>query len=274
MTADQLFQAALDRRSLTYTINEDGLYLIQVGDISARINLDNVRRNYERDNDADAIERFAQQLDGEIFDDQPSWEEVRPFIRYSLEPSDYATGFDDTLHESVTDELVKIFVFTPADGSSISWITHDMVASWGVSNEDVIGLANANMDQLVRETQLELQPVGDFELGMLAVDDTPFKASLVLSPEFRSLVSSVHGWPVFVVVPARDFVYVIAQKHREFLGRLGRVVLREYNESGLPVTADVLEVGDEASRQSVRLPRGTAEKTVATVSRTSWIPLA
>lgn len=245
MNADELFQAALDRRSLTYTINDEGLYLVQIGDVSATINLDNVRRNYERDNDADAIERFAQQLDVDMFGDQPEWEDVTPFVRYSLEPSDYATGFDDTLHEPVTNELVKVFVFTPSDGSRISWITHDMIADWGVAREDVITLANENMDKLVRDTKLEVQDAGDVELGMLAVDDTPFKASLILSPEFRSLVSSVHGWPVFVVAPARDFVYVLAQDHRDFLGRLGGVVLREYNESGHPITADVLEVGDD-----------------------------
>jgi len=245
MTADELFRAALDRRSLAYTIDEDGLYVVKIGDISATINLDNVRRNYDRDNDADAIEQFAAQLDGNLFDEQPSWEEVTPLLRYALEPADYVTGFDDTLHERVTDGLVKVFVFATPDGASISWISHDMIADWGVGKDDVIAVASANMDQLVRETKLEVQEAGDVELGMLAVDDTPFKASLILSPEFRSLVAPVHGWPVFVVVPARDFVFVLARQHREFLGRLGGVVLREYSESGHPITADVLEVGDD-----------------------------
>ena len=244
MNADELFQAALDRRSLTYTINDEGLYLVQIRDIAATINLDNVRRDYERDDDADAIERFAQQLDGDMFGDQPSWEDVTPFLRYSLEPSDYATGFDDTVHESVTDELVKVFVFTPPDRSRISWITHDMITDWGVTRDDVIALANENMDQLVRDTTLEVKEAGDVELGMLSLADTHFKASLMLSPQFQSLVSPVHGWPVFVVAPARDFVYVLSHTHRDFLGRLGGVVLREYNESGHPVTADVLELGD------------------------------
>jgi hypothetical protein len=68
-------------------------------------------------------------------------------------------------------------------------------------------------------------------------------------------VSSVHGWPVFVVVPARDFVYVRSQGHRNFLGCLGSVVLREYPEAGYPVAADVLEVSDTGITPTDRLPQ-------------------
>ena len=244
MTADERFQAALERRSLTYRIDDDGPHYIQIRDISARINLDNVRRNQERDNDADAIERSTQQLDGDMFGDQPPQEDVSPFLRDSLAPSDYAMGFDGPVRAFVTDELVKVFIVTPPDRSRISWITQSRIADWRVSKDDVIALASEKMDQLVRETKLEVQQAGDVELGMLSLADIHIKASLILLPQFKSFVSSVHGWPVFVVAPARDFVYVLSQGHRNFLGRLGSVVLREYPEAGYPVTADVLEVSD------------------------------
>ncbi|HBE69559.1 MAG TPA: hypothetical protein DDW52_15545 [Planctomycetaceae bacterium] len=245
MSADELFKAALKRRSLDYTLDGDGLYIVQIGDVSATINLDNVRRNYERDNDAEAVEEFAKHLDVSVFDKQPSWEQVKPWIRYSLEPSDYVGGFDDTVHEIVTAGLVKVFIFTLPDGASICWISHDMVANWSVSQDELIAVANTNIDQLVNQTKLEVQQAGEVELGMLSLDDTPFKASLILSPQFRSLVSAEFGWPVFVVAPARDFVYVLSHRHRDFLGRLGGVVLREYNESGHSITADVLQIGDD-----------------------------
>lgn len=61
---------------------------------------------------------------------------------------------------------------------------------------------------------------------------------------FRNLVEPELGWPVYVVVPARDFAFVISKKDQALLGQLGTVVLREFNESGYPITADVLEVGD------------------------------
>jgi hypothetical protein len=213
--------------------------------VDATISLDNIRRDYERDQDRSSIARFAAQLDTDFFSSVPSWSDVQPFVRYSLEPSDYEAGFADTLHQMVSADLVKVFVYISPDGSRISWVTNDMIADWEVTQDAVVALANKNMDQIVSETKLEIEDIEGVPLGMLNTQETPFKASLILSPEFRNLVSATHGWPVYVVVPARDFVYVIPKANRDFLGHVGAVVLREYNESGYPITADVLEVGDD-----------------------------
>lgn len=244
-TADELFEAELAQRGLQYTIHEDGLYEVAIGDVNATVNLDNVQRNYERDKDRDAVARFAQQLNTDFFGEIPSWADVQPFIRFSLEPSDYQNGFADTLHEMVNDDLVKVFVYVPPDRSRISWITNAMVANWEVETEAVVALADKNMDTIASGTQLESQDIDGVPLGMLNTEETPFKASLILSSKFRDVVSPTHGWPVYVVVPARDFVYVVPKANYDFLGRLGAVVLREYNESGHPISQDVLEVGDE-----------------------------
>lgn len=244
-TADELFQAELVKRGLPFTINVDGLYEIRIGDVTATVNLENIRRTYARDHDADAIVRFAKQLDVDMFDEIPNWNDVKAFLRFSLEPSDYETGLDDTLHEIVTDELVKIFVFTPPDGSRITWITDSMLADWQVTRETLVKQANANMSQLLADTTLDVEDIDGVKLGMLSTEETPFKASLILTDRFHELVAPTHGWPVYVVAPARDFVYVISRENREFLGRLGAVVLREYSDSGYPVTPDVLEVGDD-----------------------------
>ena len=61
-TADELFQAELAERGLEYTLTDEGLYQIVFGDVNATINLDNIRRNYERDKDRGAVSRFAEQL--------------------------------------------------------------------------------------------------------------------------------------------------------------------------------------------------------------------
>lgn len=244
MTVDEIFESALERRGIEYSINEEGLYVVEFGELSAAISLDNIRRDYERDHDIGAIEDFAEQIDLEVFGEDPSWEEVRPLLRYSLEPSDYESGLEDALHEVVSASLLKVFVYIPEDCSRITWITNQAVANWGVSADEVKAAANSNMDQIARSTTLEIQDAGGVELGSLDLEETPFKASLILSPEFKSLVAPTHGWPVLVVAPARDFVFVLAKSNKSFLGRLGGVVLREYQESGHPITAEVLEVGD------------------------------
>jgi hypothetical protein len=101
------------------------------------------------------------------------------------------------------------------------------------------------MRAIVAQTQFQCTEIDGVTLGMLSTQETPFKASLILSPAFRDLVSPVVGWPVFVVVPCRDFVYVVSSKNRDFLGRLGAVVIEQYQKSGYPITRDILEVSDD-----------------------------
>jgi hypothetical protein len=80
-TADELFQTELRHRGLPFRVTEDGFYAIQIGDISTTVNLENVRRNYARDKDSEAIARFVNQLDGDAFGYSPDWLTAKPFIR-------------------------------------------------------------------------------------------------------------------------------------------------------------------------------------------------
>ncbi|MEM7314903.1 MAG: DUF1444 family protein, partial [Planctomycetota bacterium] len=242
--ADDLLCSELDKRNLEYAQTPDGRYEVQIGDQSVTVSLDNIRRNYDRDGDADAITRFVEKVLSSFFAETPSWDEVCPFVRYSLEPSDYETGFDDVLFNVITDELNQVFVYTPEDGTYISWIDKSTLEDWGVTREQVVRLAEENMAAIVANTKFEVQDIDGNQLGMLSTEETPFKASLILSPAFRDLVSPTHGWPVYVVVPCRDFAYVIRQDNRDFLGRLGKVVINEYRKSGHSLTRDVLEVSD------------------------------
>lgn len=243
-TADELFQAELSRRGLAYSIASDGRYKIPLGEIDWHVSLESIRRDFERDGDPAAIARFVEQIVRRQQPARPGWPEVKPLLRYSLEPSDYDVDFGEILHERLTENLLKLFVFVSEDESRISWIGTPHLAAWQVSRQEIMAQAEANMDRLARETTLEVDEIDGVLLGMLSTEETPFKASLILSPRFREVVEPTLGWPVLVVVPVRDFVYVLSRKNVDFLGRLGGVVLREYQESGHPVTLEVLEVSD------------------------------
>lgn len=245
-TADELFQAELEQRGLKYTLDDDRRYHIAIGNVKKTANLDNVRLNYERDKDPNGIVQFVEQLTRNDSEAVPTWSEVQEFVRYSLEPSDYEPGLlERSVHEFVTENLIRVFVYVSPDGSRISWITDSMLETWQVSLETITATAEKNIAQIVSETELECAEIDGAALGMLNTEETPFKASLILSPAFRDLVSPTHGWPVYVVVPARDFVYVIAKADSAILSRMGAVVRREYNESGYPITLEVLEVSDQ-----------------------------
>ncbi|WP_145428241.1 hypothetical protein [Symmachiella dynata] len=244
-TADEIYCSELDKRGIGYSVTPEGLYEIQIDDQTVTVSLENIRRNYDRDGDADAIVRFVENVDTDFFAEIPSWDDVRSYVRYSLEPSDYETGFDDVLFTAITDQLNQVFVFTSADGTQITWINESMLDDWGVTRKQVVERAKENMAAIVAETKIEVEDIAGNKLGMISTEETPFKASLILSPAFRDLVSPTHGWPVCAVVPCRDFAYVIRNDNRDFLARLGGVVIKEYRNSGHPITKDVLQVSDE-----------------------------
>jgi uncharacterized protein YtpQ (UPF0354 family) len=244
-TADSIFESELHKRGIVASRTRDGLYELQIDERKVSVSLENVRRDYARNRDSRAVVEFVEQATRDLFAEIPGWEDVRPFVRFCLEPSDYEGGFGGTLRDTVTDELCRVYAFTPPDGSQITWIDEFMLRDWHVTRDDVVRQADQNMRAIVAATKLEYEEIDGVKLGMLSTKETAFKASLILSPAFRQLVSPTHGWPVYVVTPCRDFVYVISTANRGFLARVGRVVVNEYRKSGHPITKDVLEVGDD-----------------------------
>ena len=243
-TADEIFSSELDKRRIKYSVTSDGLYEIEVDEQSMTVSLENVRRNYRRDRNVDPILQLVDQVATDSFSKIPSWNDVRPFVRYSLESSENDELSEEVLSTRVTENLNQIFVYTSADRSRIRWINQSALDSWQIAGEQVVHQAEQNMAAIIAETEFEVERFDGNTLGMISTKETPFKASLILSPAFRDLVSASHGWPVYVVIPCRDFAYVIRTDNRDLLSRLGGVVLKEYHTSGYPLTKDVLEVSD------------------------------
>ena len=239
------FENELANREIPYSIADDGRYELSVNDAKLTVSIDNILRNFERDGDLNAVSRFVDTILDDLNFETPGWDDVRDLVRYSLEPSDYDIGFGDVIHNVVNAELVQLYVYSSPDRSRISWISPSDVSDWGITVHELKSQAESNMSRMVENSHLETLDVDGNLLGMISTELTEFKASLVLSPAFRDLVEATHGWPVFAVLPCRDFAYVVRCDNQEFLGRLGSVVLGEYKKSGYPITKDVLKISDD-----------------------------
>jgi hypothetical protein len=242
-TADRIFSAELEKRGIAYIITIEGLYEIQIHSQTVIVNLENIRRNYERDSDADAIVRFIDKIDTDFFTETPSWDEVRQYVRYSLEPSN--EELKEIIFNPINDKLNQVFVYTSVDGSRITSIDKSMIDNWGISREQIAYQAEKNMEIILAETKFEIEDIDGNKLGMLSTTEIAFKAALILSDTFRNLVAPNHGWPVYVVVPCRDFIYVVSEESLDFFSCLGSIVIDEYRKSGYPITIDVLQVSDD-----------------------------
>ncbi|MCA9039149.1 MAG: hypothetical protein KDA65_02245 [Planctomycetaceae bacterium] len=240
----EVFETELERQAWLFSRTSNGDYSFDVDGVEYSVSPDNLIRDCIRDGNLDRISDFIATIQDTISSNSSNWIDVRALVRYLLLSGDAGEEFDDVIVENVSPDLCRVFVFTNADRSSISWITKEMISVWQIDLDEVVQVAEQNMNELVTADILEVENVGGVPLGLLNTIESSFKASLVLAPDFRNVVRPVLGWPVYAVLPAQDFVYLIPTEHRSFLGRLGPVVLREYEESGYPISKDVFEISD------------------------------
>jgi hypothetical protein len=209
------------------------------------VNLWNLRLEYEKNNDEQIVTEFVKEIEN-IAELQviSSWDDIKEYIRWSLESSICQSTIESLLTGQITETLFKIYTYTSPDKSRLFYITRSMLERWRVGEEDVFKKAEKNMNKIISEVKLELEEVDGVKIGILSLEETFLKASIILAPVFHDLVFHLLGWPVYVVAPCRDFVYVISEKNSEFLGRFGNIVVKEFSNSGYPVTQEVLKISD------------------------------
>ncbi len=239
---NRLFEAELSRRGIGYTREDDFTYQIQLDGVEVEVTLTNVVRNAGRDDDDDeVIAQYVDQVIAALRRKIPDWSSASRLLYFSAEPTDQEFG--DVIREPATREVVRVLTLTDADQSCLTWVTPQMCATWGVTPREASAAAVANQDTLLDGIKIEVQEVDGNKLAMVPLD-SPYKASIVFAPRFRQFVEAELGWPVLVVVPCRDFIYVVSNGS-PLLNRLASVVVREFRGSGYPITTEVIRVSDD-----------------------------
>lgn len=248
--ANALFEDELSRRGVSFVKESDDEYIVEVGGSRITANLANVRRNAARDNDPDAIKRFVDRVLEGYPAAIPAWSIASRLLLFSAEPTDQ--DFGDSIRTSVTDEVSRVLTLTDEDQTKITWVTPKMCENWGVTVEAAHAAAFTNQNRLLHGIEIEIAEARGNALGMIPVD-SPYKASVIFARAFKALVEDALGWPVLVVLPCRDFIYVVADDS-PLLGQLGSVVVNEFRKSGYPITTEVLRVSDEGIEAIGRFP--------------------
>lgn len=239
--ANGLFEQELARRGLAYVREDESAYRIQLDGGEVVANLTNIIRNAERDDDVGVIARYLDQVIGAIRATIPEWREASHLLFFSAEPADQ--DFGEAVTRTVTEEVARVLTLTDAQQSRLTWVTPQMCSTWGVTPAEASAMALTNQDTLLDGLELQFDEVDGHRLGMIPLD-SPYKASVIFAPRFKQCVQGALGWPVLVVVPCRDFIYVVSD-NSPLLNRMGSVVVREFSESGYPITTEVIRVSDE-----------------------------
>jgi hypothetical protein len=239
-----MFLDEMARRNIDVKLDADGQYSLNARGLSVKISLENLSRDFERDRDPDRVVTFVDSITSLL--ELPDWQEAEGRIRWQPEPGDH--NFGDTLREPVSDKVALVLVYVDPSETQIRWLSPTDAEKWKKTHNELRAAAQTNMTRILHQTKIETAAVEEHRLGMLSNELNAFKAALLFCPNLKEVVEPVLGWPLFAVMPCRDFVYVLSQKDQPLLGRMGHVVMREYEKSGYPVSTEVFEITDQGLR--------------------------
>jgi hypothetical protein len=220
------------------SIDEDGLIHISQGELTLNVSLDNVRKNYERDNDLTHISDLVETLVSYTIQLPDNWHDAKNSIYISLFPNDF--DFNEFLHKDISDEFSKVYIHSGEN--KLTWITADDLEKWGIQEKGLEAQANINADKLLAKAVLQIENVEGHKLGLIETEHTTLKGALLFAPSMKEKAANDFGFPFYAVIPVRDFCYIFSENDFDYFAqRIGKVVVDEYKQSGYPITTEILK---------------------------------
>jgi hypothetical protein len=246
------FKYQIEREGMKIdSVDEDGLLVISQGEITLKISLGNVRKNYERDKDESHISDLVQTLISYSIEVPATWSEVKDNIYISFFPNDYE--FNEFMHYKVTDEFSKVYVYSGQD--KLAWIANDDLLKWEITEADIENQSNINADKLLESTPILFNVIEEHKLGSIEVEQVSLKGALLFAPAMKNKIEKDIGFTFYAVLPVRDFCYIFSENGFDFFAaRIGKVVVDEYTQSGYPITTEILKFTAEGVEAVGKFP--------------------
>ena len=240
--AHEHFVRALFSRGIAVErMTEQGHYVIDLSGDEFTVNLDNLSREYARDGDSAIFENFVTAL---LADRQPlpAWAEAKGRIRYIAESS--KRDLHGVIHDRVTDSLCRLVAYVHPEETGVRWLTDADLLYWMIQGDELVAAADDNSAAMLARAKLEVHDAEGCPLGFFDTS-TPYKASLVFSPNLKEIVAPRVAWPIDCVVPCRDFLYLWPAGDQRLLFHMGNIVMQESRRSGYPLSTEVVRISDE-----------------------------
>ena len=236
---DILFEEQLTKKNISFKKQGKNLYLVHINGTDKTISLENLEKNFIRDQDLNLVKTFISSIMQPI-ENLPKWSELKKGIFVSVEPSDY--DLDQEIHKKLSKATVAILSYYNNDTNQVRWLSKADLVERDVSIEKAWSQGYDNLENILAKSKVSYADIEGEKVGMLEVDE-PYKASLILTKGLKVKVLKHIGWPIYAVAPARDFVYIFS-KDGGVINKVGAVVTKEYSQSAYPISTEVWELSD------------------------------
>jgi hypothetical protein len=224
-------------------IDEEGLVFITVDDQVLTVSLDNVRKSYEQEGSFDHLDALVESIHNKLIEpEMPEWAQAKEKVFLSLFPSDFNYG--DIVYEPVSKDFIRHYVYYEHD--EYHWITFPQLEKWQITEATLKAQVDVNMNALLDASGIETTTLESGEtLAYFETEMEGVKSALLFAGNLKKKLHPLLGWPVYAVLPVRDFCYVFSEKDKPGLIEfLADIVIKTYQEGGYEITSEIIRISD------------------------------
>jgi hypothetical protein len=178
-TVEHIFEKSLTEKGVSFEKVGDRLYKVNNNSLEKTISLHNIEKNFLRDGDAEAVQRFVENILKPIAD-LPDADELRKGLFVTIEPSDYK-DLDETLHKNLSDTTVLILAYYNEKINQIRWLSASDLESRKILIEEAWKEAYSNLEKIMSNTAVDFTDIDGQKLGMIEALVAPSGAPAIWS---------------------------------------------------------------------------------------------
>ncbi len=143
------------------------------------------------------------------------------------------------IYTDYVDNLKKVIAFT-TDDKKVYPLNNAYLKKWGVPKDVLFSVADRNMCDIFRKTELRVSEItGNIKVMEFNTDKTTLCASLILCSEFRRVVSDKLGARFLLVAPSLEKLLAVEDVTNNIIESFGPVVTEEYMKSENKLSTNV-----------------------------------
>ena len=140
------------------------------------------------------------------------------------------------------------------NNNKYTWIDYQQLEAWGIDEDTFNTQVDKNMDPLLDNSRIEtVKTESNATLAYFETDLAELKSALLFSKHLKDKVFPIIGFPIYCVLPVRDFCYMFNDQDKdELIGLLGQTVLNEYQQSGYEITTEIIKISEDGIEAIVK----------------------
>ena len=216
-------------------------YVIAFGRSEFKLDTSAARHAYEKDRDISVLETVIRRMETDhlLEDRLDNFANAQTGLRCLLVP-EHESG-EGWMEVPFSDNIrLKKRLMYAGSEENIFPLGTAYLKKWGVPKEVLFAVADRNMCDLLRKTELYVSTIaGKIKVVEFHTENVRLRTALMACSNFKKLVSEKLGVRFLVLAPSQESMLAVEDVRNDVIECFGPVVLKEFEKSAAPLSTDV-----------------------------------